>query len=98
MERVVDKMIVELQAQLADRKVTITLTPDARKYLATSGYDPDYGARPLRRLIMKEIGDVLTDEILFGALMRGGEAQVDLREKKLVFTYLAKGGEMTGAR
>jgi ATP-dependent Clp protease ATP-binding subunit ClpA len=97
-EKVVDKMIVELQAQLAERKVTITLTPDARKYLATTGYDPDYGARPLRRLIMKEIGDVLTDEILFGALMRGGEAQVDLREKKLVFTYLAKGGELAGAR
>ena len=97
-ERVVDKMIAELQAQLAERKVTITLTPDARKYLATNGYDPDYGARPLRRMIMKEIGDVLTDEILFGALVRGGEAQVDLREKKLVFTYLAKGGELTGTR
>ncbi|MCX5869783.1 MAG: ATP-dependent Clp protease ATP-binding subunit ClpA [Deltaproteobacteria bacterium] len=89
-EKVVDKMIVELQAQLCERKVTITLTPSARKYLATNGYDPDYGARPLRRLIMKEIGDVLTDEILFGALVRGGEAKVHLQEKKLVFTYRTK--------
>ena len=94
-EKVVDKMIVELQAQLFERKVTITLTAGARKYLATNGYDPDYGARPLRRLIMKEIGDVLTDEILFGALVRGGEARVDLQKKKLVFTYLTKGGELT---
>ncbi|MFH2123170.1 MAG: ATP-dependent Clp protease ATP-binding subunit ClpA [Pseudomonadota bacterium] len=90
-EKVVDKMIIELEAQLAVRKVTITLSPRARKYLATRGYDPDYGARPLRRLIMTEIGDVLTDEILFGALTRGGEVQVDLQEKKLVFTYPGKG-------
>ncbi|MBW6521281.1 MAG: ATP-dependent Clp protease ATP-binding subunit ClpA [Desulfoarculaceae bacterium] len=89
-EKVVEKMIVELQAQLAERKVTITLTPAARNYLATSGYDPDYGARPLRRLIMSEIGDVLTDEILFGALVRGGEARVDLLKKRLVFTYQTK--------
>jgi len=89
-EKVVEKMIGELQTQLAERKVTITLSPSARTYLATSGYDPDYGARPLRRLIMKEIGDVLTEEILFGALTRGGEVRVDLQEKKLVFTYLAK--------
>jgi ATP-dependent Clp protease ATP-binding subunit ClpA len=89
-ERVVDKMIVELQGQLAERKVTITLSPGARKYLAAKGYDPDYGARPLRRLIMAEIGDVLTDEILFGALIRGGEAQVDAQDKRLVFTYRAR--------
>ncbi len=89
-ERVVDKMIVELQGQLAERKVTITLSPGARKYLATKGYDPDYGARPLRRLIMTEIGDVLTDEILFGALIRGGEAQADVQDKRLVFTYRAR--------
>jgi ATP-dependent Clp protease ATP-binding subunit ClpA len=89
-EKVVEKMIAELQTQLAERKVTISLSPSARTHLATSGYDPDYGARPLRRLIMKEIGDVLTEEILFGALTRGGEVRVDLQEKKLVFTYLPK--------
>jgi len=86
-EKVVDKMIVELQAQLALRKITITLSAAARHYLATKGYDPDYGARPLRRLIMAEVADVLTDEILFGALTKGGVALVDLKGQKLVFTY-----------
>ena len=91
MARVVDKMIVELQGQLAQRKVSITLSSAARAWLASKGYDPDYGARPLRRLIMAEIGDVLTDEILFGALTHGGEARIDLQTNSLTFTYLAKG-------
>jgi ATP-dependent Clp protease ATP-binding subunit ClpA len=97
-EKVVDKMILELQGQLAERKVVIILSPAARKHLAGKGYDPDYGARPLRRLIMAEIGDVLTDEILFGALTRGGEAKVDVQGKKLSFTYHAKGLEVIAAR
>jgi ATP-dependent Clp protease ATP-binding subunit ClpA len=86
-ERVVDKLIKELVGQLAEKKVSIKLTTKAKKYLATKGYDPDYGARPLRRLIMKEIGDTLTEEILFGQLVRGGEALVDEQDKKLTFSY-----------
>ncbi len=87
MKKVVDKLMVELQGQLADKKVSIVLEEDARSWLAKKGYDPSYGARPLRRLIMTEIGDVLTDEILFGQLTRGGEAKVALKENKLHFTY-----------
>ena len=87
MENVVDKLIRELEGQLAEKRVTIRLTPAAKSWLAREGYDPDFGARPLRRLIMKEIGDVLTEEILFGNLARGGEARVDLKEGKLSFTY-----------
>ncbi|KAB2890922.1 MAG: ATP-dependent Clp protease ATP-binding subunit ClpA [Desulfobulbaceae bacterium] len=87
MENVVDKLIRELEGQLAEKRVTIRLTPAAKSWLAREGYDPDFGARPLRRLIMKEIGDVLTEEILFGNLSRGGEARVDLKEGKLSFTY-----------
>ena len=87
MENVVDKLIRELEGQLAEKRVTIRLTPAAKSWLAKEGYDPDFGARPLRRLIMKEIGDVLTEEILFGNLSRGGEARVDLKEGKLSFTY-----------
>jgi ATP-dependent Clp protease ATP-binding subunit ClpA len=86
-EKVVDKMIAELQAQLADKKVTISLTPGARKWLAEKGYDPAYGARPMRRLIMKEIGDVLTDEILFGRLTRGGTVRIGRKNKKMTFRY-----------
>jgi len=87
MENVVDKLIRELEGQLAEKRVTIRLTAAAKSWLAKEGYDSDFGARPLRRLIMKEIGDVLTEEILFGALARGGEARVDVQEGKLTFTY-----------
>ena len=86
-EKVVDKLVAELQVQLAEKKVAITLTVAARGWLAKEGYDPAFGARPLRRLILKEIGDVLTDEILFGELVAGGQVTVGLRNKKLTFTY-----------
>ncbi|OEU82242.1 MAG: ATP-dependent Clp protease ATP-binding subunit ClpA, partial [Desulfobulbaceae bacterium C00003063] len=86
-EKVVDKMIKELEAQLAEKHVSIKLTSEARNYLAKKGYDPDYGARPLRRLIIKEIGDTLTEEILFGKLAKGGEATVGYRGEKLIFRY-----------
>lgn len=86
-EKVVDKLIKELEVQLAEKRVTIKLTSAARKYLAKEGYDPDFGARPLRRLIMKEIGDTLTEEILFGQLVKGGEALVDRKKDKLVYSY-----------
>lgn len=90
MERIVDKMVGELQLQLQDRKIRISLTAAARTWLAQKGYDPDFGARPLRRLIMQEIGDVLTDEILFGKLTKGGEAKISIKDKKLVFSYYEK--------
>jgi ATP-dependent Clp protease ATP-binding subunit ClpA len=86
-ERVVDKLIRELEGQLAEKRVSIKLSDLARKYLAKKGYDPDFGARPLRRLIMKEIGDTLTEEILFGKLAKGGEAFVDEDNKELTFSY-----------
>ncbi len=86
-EKVVDKMILELQAQLADKKVELSLTPGARKWLAAEGYDPAYGARPMRRLIMKEIGDVLTEEILFGRLSKGGTVRIGRKNKKMTFSY-----------
>ncbi len=86
-EKVVDKLITELQLQLAERKVKVSLTAAARSWLARTGYEPAYGARPLRRLILKEVGDTLTDEILFGELVGGGEVTVGLRHKKLTFSY-----------
>jgi len=86
-EKVVGKMVAELQVQLADRKVSISLTASARSWLAKEGYEPSFGARPLRRLILKEIGDVLTDEILFGELVAGGHVMVGVRNKKLTFSY-----------
>ncbi len=88
MEQIVDKMALELQQQLAEKKVTINLTPAARTWLAQRGYDPEYGARPLRRLILGEIGDTLTEEILFGQLRKGGEAKVGMKGKKLSFSFV----------
>ncbi len=87
-EKVVDKMVQELQQQLTDKKVQITLTPAARAWLAQEGYQPAFGARPLRRLIMKEIGDVLTEEILFGSLTKGGKVKIGRKNNKTIFTYL----------
>jgi len=86
-EKIVEKMVGELEMQLHEKKVSISLSARARSFLAAKGYDPDFGARPLRRLIIKEIGDVLTEEILFGKLSRGGKALVDCRNKQLVFSY-----------
>jgi ATP-dependent Clp protease ATP-binding subunit ClpA len=87
-EKVVDKMVGELQQQLAGKKVEISLSPAARSWLAKEGYDPAFGARPLRRLIVKEIGDVLTEEILFGSLTKGGKVKIGRKNDKTTFTYL----------
>lgn len=86
-EKVVDKMIGELQEQLSEKKVEISLTPAARRYIAGHGYEPAYGARPLRRLIMKEIGDVLTEEILFGKLAKGGKVRIGRKNKVMTFRF-----------
>jgi ATP-dependent Clp protease ATP-binding subunit ClpA len=87
---IVDKMVGELEAQLQERKIAIRLTDKARSWLAQKGFDPDYGARPLRRIISKEIGDELTEEILFGRLKAGGTVHVGLKNKQLTFTYRSK--------
>jgi ATP-dependent Clp protease ATP-binding subunit ClpA len=88
-ERVVDKFILELDAQLNEKKVFIQLTPAARQYLAQKGYDPTFGARPMARLIQNEIKRVLADEILFGRLRDGGRVDIDARDGALTFSYTA---------
>jgi ATP-dependent Clp protease ATP-binding subunit ClpA len=86
MVKIVDKFMVELNAQLATKKVTMTLTPEAREWLAKKGHSAKFGARPLARLIQKEIKDPLADEILFGQLEKGGTVQVGIKEDNPVFT------------
>jgi ATP-dependent Clp protease ATP-binding subunit ClpA len=86
-ERVVDKFIIELDHQLNDRKVFLSLTAAARRWFADKGYDPAFGARPMARLIQNEIKRVLADEILFGKLQNGGKVDVDESDGKLTFTY-----------
>ncbi|HZI85746.1 MAG TPA: ATP-dependent Clp protease ATP-binding subunit ClpA [Pyrinomonadaceae bacterium] len=86
-ERVVDKFIIELDHQLNDRKVFLSLTVAARRWFADRGYDPAFGARPMARLIQNEIKRVLADEILFGKLQNGGKVNIDESDGKLTFTY-----------
>jgi len=87
-ERVVDKFIMELDAQLNEKRVFLQITPAARRYLAAKGYDPTFGARPMARLIQTEIKRVLADEILFGRLRDGGgRVEIDVADDALTFTY-----------
>jgi ATP-dependent Clp protease ATP-binding subunit ClpA len=87
METIVEKFILQLEAQLAERTVSIVLEPEARAWLATKGYDPIYGARPLSRVIQTEVRDKLTEEILFGKLEKGGTVKIGLDGDTLTFGY-----------
>jgi ATP-dependent Clp protease ATP-binding subunit ClpA len=87
--RVVDKFIMQLEAQLADRNVTIELTMAAREWLSRKGYDKLMGARPLARVIQQEIKKPLADQLLFGDLITGGHVKVDIKDDKAVFEVIA---------
>ncbi len=86
--RVVDKFVMQLEAQLADRNVTIELSSAAREWLAEKGYDPLYGARPLARVIQEHIKKPLAEELLFGRLAKGGAVKVGLKDGVLSFEYI----------
>jgi ATP-dependent Clp protease ATP-binding subunit ClpA len=86
-EQVVEKFLGELHERLAINKVTLEVSPAAKKWLGEHGYDHRFGARPLGRLIENEIARVLADEVLFGKLSKGGKVSVDLVDDKLTFSY-----------
>jgi ATP-dependent Clp protease ATP-binding subunit ClpA len=94
MKLIVDKFIDELNGQLATRKVVLTLSNDAREWLALNGHDPVYGARPLTRLIQTDIKDHISDQILFGKMEKGGTIKVELENEKLTFDYLVETPEL----
>jgi ATP-dependent Clp protease ATP-binding subunit ClpA len=83
--RVVEKFVMQLEAQLADRNVTIELSSAAKEWLAERGYDRLYGARPLARVIQEHIKKSLAEELLFGKLVKGGSVKVTLKDGKLDF-------------
>jgi ATP-dependent Clp protease ATP-binding subunit ClpA len=85
--RVVDKFVMQLEVQLADRQVAIELTDAAREWLAGKGYDKQFGARPLARIIQEHIKKPLAEELLFGKLAKGGVVRVDIEDGLPVFTY-----------
>jgi ATP-dependent Clp protease ATP-binding subunit ClpA len=86
--RVVEKFVMQLEAQLADRNVTIELSSAAKEWLAERGYDRLYGARPLSRVIQEHIKKPLAEELLFGKLVKGGSVKVTLKDGKLEFETL----------
>jgi ATP-dependent Clp protease ATP-binding subunit ClpA len=90
MESIVEKFVLQLESQLAERHVAIALTPEARAWLAVKSYDPVFGARPLGRVVQKEVRDPLTDEILFGQLEHGGTVTIGIAEDRLTFSYEAR--------
>jgi ATP-dependent Clp protease ATP-binding subunit ClpA len=96
METIVEKFVLQLEAQLAERKIAIALEPDARAWLAVRGYDPVYGARPLARVVQAEVRDRLTDEILFGQLEHGGTVSIGLAEDRLTFAFQAAAPPVAG--
>ncbi len=87
METIVEKFVLQLEAQLAERHVAIQLTPEARAWLATKGYDPVFGARPLARVVQREVRDPLTEELLFGKLEHGGTVTIGAADTGLTFAY-----------
>ncbi len=92
--KVVEKFILQLEAQLSDRGVTLELTTAARTWLGTKGYDSNYGARPLARVIQDKVKQPLAEELLFGKLAKGGAVTIglDTATDKLTFNFAA-GGE-----
>src|SRR4051812_30691151 len=91
-DRVVEKFVLELEAQLTDRDVTFDLTPEATRWLGEKGYDDAFGARPLARVIQDHIKKPLADEILFGKLKNGGTVRVllDRDTDRLVFEFVTE--------
>lgn len=84
---IVRKFVRQLEEQLQERKVTFSLSDKAIGWLAHRGFDPLLGARPMNRLIQREIKDALADEILFGRLVKGGKVSIDVEGDKLAFSY-----------
>jgi ATP-dependent Clp protease ATP-binding subunit ClpA len=82
--RVVDKFLLQLETQLAEKKVEVTFTDKLRQHLAKKGFDPLMGARPMQRLIQDTIRKALADELLFGRLVDGGRLNVDIDDKEEV--------------
>ncbi|MEO6170318.1 MAG: ATP-dependent Clp protease ATP-binding subunit ClpA [Lysobacter sp.] len=88
--RVVDKFLIELEAQLQEKGVTLSATPEAREWLAHHGFDPQMGARPMARVIQDKIKRPLADELLFGKLMGGGRVSVEVKDDELVIDTRAE--------
>src|SRR5256714_3536222 len=90
-ERVVDKFVAEVRAQLVEKNVELVLTERARRWLAEHGYDKQMGARPMARLIQEKIKAPLAEEILFGKLQAGGKVVVNAPDDDIRLEFIERG-------
>ncbi|MBI3674119.1 MAG: AAA family ATPase, partial [Rhizobiales bacterium] len=91
--KVVEKFVLQLEAQLAERQINIELSPEAADWLAAKGYDQQMGARPLARVIQEQVKKPLAEEVLFGKLAKGGTVRILLDGDALAFQYLSRDEE-----
>jgi ATP-dependent Clp protease ATP-binding subunit ClpA len=91
--KVVEKFVLQLEAQLGERQVNIELSTEAADWLAAKGYDQQMGARPLARVIQEHVKKPLAEEVLFGKLAKGGTVRILLKDDALAFTYLSRDEE-----
>ncbi len=89
-EKIVDKFITDIDFQLQEKKASLTITTEARTWLAKNGYNPEYGARSVHRLVQTKIKDPLAEELLFGNLKNGGEAKADVLNDEIVFSFFER--------
>ena len=91
--KVVEKFVLQLEAQLSERQVNIELSQSAADWLAEKGYDRQMGARPLARVIQEHIKKPLAEEVLFGKLAKGGTVRILLKDDALTFQFLSRDEE-----
>jgi ATP-dependent Clp protease ATP-binding subunit ClpA len=91
--KVVEKFIMQLEAQLAERQINIEISAEASDWLAKKGYDQQMGARPLARVIQEHVKKPLSEEVLFGKLTKGGTVRILMKDDKLELAYLGRDEE-----
>ncbi len=87
---IVDKFIIEIEAQLEDKGVSLSINKEAKEYLADEGYDEVYGARELGRVIQEKVKKPMAEELIFGKLAKGGHVEISLKDKKILFNFSNK--------
>ena len=87
---IVDKFIIEIEAQLEDKGVSLSINNEAKEYLANQGYDEVYGARELGRIIQEKVKKPMAEELIFGKLSKGGHVEISFKDKKIIFNFSDK--------
>ena len=87
---VVDKFIIEIEAQLEDKGVSLSINNEAKAYLVDEGYDEVYGARELGRIIQEKVKKPMAEELIFGKLSKGGHVEITCKDSKISFEFSNK--------